>query len=72
MDDFSEVQVIAQYASQLSDISEAQAFVSAVASSDKIFEDKPVDATVPEMVRYILEKEICSTTISGSYSGSYN
>lgn len=63
------VLAISQYASQIEDISEAQAFVSAVASSDSIFNSKPSDATVAEMLHYILEKEISTTTISGSYSG---
>lgn len=50
-------------------MSEAQAFLSAVASSDKTFDDKPSNATIPVLVQYIFQKEIATTTVSGSYCG---
>ena len=46
-------------------------FVSTVASSDDIFSCRPIEnATVMDLLQYILQKEAIVTATDGSYSGA--
>ena len=46
-------------------------FVSTVASSDDIFNCRPIEnATVIDLLQYIIQKEAVVTVTDGSYSGT--
>ena len=44
-------------------------FLSTVASTDSIFVNRPVGASITELLQYILKEETKATAENGSYSG---
>lgn len=59
-----------QYSVVLNAPDQVQQFVGTVASSNEVFQGRPMDnPSTEELLKYILEKEIKETCVIGSYSG---
>lgn len=63
---------IIQYTTELQCTDRAQQFVGTVASSNQVFNGRPMNnPTIEDLLKYILCEEIKTTCVSGSYSGKY-